>query len=113
MADKLIVDVIAGDKTTQGHTKKCVLEFNCKPIWGYPKLVHCHENTTQIAEALTKADSRFVLYITERPHSVEGHAARITIKKGNTVYLDKLHTHDNMIGLRDAINKALEDDDKK
>ncbi|KAI1182216.1 hypothetical protein F5B17DRAFT_435863 [Nemania serpens] len=45
-----------------------------------------------------------------KSHSVEGHIAAITIKKGDTVYLGKLSNHGNMKGLRDAVRKALEEE---
>ncbi|KAK2612585.1 hypothetical protein QQS21_001356 [Conoideocrella luteorostrata] len=113
MTNKLIIDVDPKEHTTEGHTRQCYLEFNGKRIWGNPMAISCHDNTTKISDALTKADPRFVLYVSEKPHTVEGHIATITIKKGDTVYLDKLSTHDNMRGLRDAVRKALEDDEKK
>ena len=113
MGDKLIVDIRPKDHSVEGHTRQCYLEFNGKRIWGDPTAISCHDNSTKIAEALKEADSRFALYLAEKPHSTEGHIATITIKKGDKTYLDKLSTHDNMEGLRDAVNKALEDEEKK
>lgn len=110
MSDKLIVDVEPKEHSTEDHIKQCYLEFNGGRIWGIPEPIHCHENTAHTADTLHKADSRFSLYLSEKSHTIEGHIATLTIKKGDTVYLDKLHTHDNMIGLRDAIRKALGDE---
>ena len=108
----VIVDIDPKDHSVEGHTRQCYLEFNGKRIWGSPNAIHCHDNTTQIAEALNKADNRFELFISERHHTVEGHIVTITISDGSTVYLDRLSTHDNMTGLRDAVRAALADDDK-
>ncbi|KAJ2898376.1 hypothetical protein MKZ38_003967 [Zalerion maritima] len=113
MGGKLVVNIDSKDHTTEGHTKQCYLEFNGKRIWGDPSAISCHDNTTQIAAALKQADSRFALYLSDKPHTIEGHISTITISKGGTVYLDKLSTHDNMTGLRDAINAALDDEDNK
>ena len=112
MSDKLIVDVDPKEHSKEGHIRQCYLEFNGRRIWGDPTAISCHDNTTQIADALKKADSRFTLYLSAKPHSIEGHIATITIKKGDTLYLDKLSTHNNMTGLRDAIRKALGDEEE-
>lgn len=62
----------AKDHSVEGHTKDCVLFFKGKEIWG-PE--HCHPNTQELADALSKADCRFYLKLTDRDHSVEGHRA--------------------------------------
>ncbi|KAL7943900.1 hypothetical protein V8C42DRAFT_327131 [Trichoderma barbatum] len=42
-----------------------------------------------------------------KPHSVEGHTYTISVSAHGRVYLDKLSTHDNMVGLVQAVNDAL------
>ncbi|KAI1074810.1 hypothetical protein F5B20DRAFT_562485 [Whalleya microplaca] len=58
------------EKTVEGHTKQCILFFDGKEIWGPTS---CHDNTTQLRDALHKADSRFDLQIMEKPKTIEGH----------------------------------------
>ncbi|KAK6951100.1 hypothetical protein Daesc_007630 [Daldinia eschscholtzii] len=82
--------------SVEGHTKRCVLFFEDGLIWGP---THCHPNTVQLKEALEAADSRFEMYINDRPKSIEGHTAYISVSAGGKVYLDQLPTHDNMSGL--------------
>ncbi|KAH8159419.1 hypothetical protein CIB48_g8828 [Xylaria polymorpha] len=89
--------------SVEGHIKQCILTFNGNVIWGP---VGCHDNTVQIRDALQRADSRFGMIIMDKPHTVEGHTAFISISRGDTVYLDKLHTHDNMSGLCQAVFDA-------
>ncbi|KAI1169831.1 hypothetical protein F4777DRAFT_162552 [Nemania sp. FL0916] len=108
MSNRVIVDIDPKEHSVEGHTRQCYLLFNGRRIWGNPTAISCHDNTTQIAEALHKADERFELFISEKSHSVEGHIAYITIKRGGTVFLDRLHTHDNMTGLRNAVRDALD-----
>ncbi|XXH00619.1 hypothetical protein Hte_006967 [Hypoxylon texense] len=112
MSDRLIIDIDPKEHSREGHTRQCYLEFNGRRIWGTPVQISCHDNSTRIADALKQADPRFDLFLSHKSHSVEGHIATITIKKGDTVYLDKLSTHDNMTGLRDAVRKALDDDER-
>ncbi|KAI3339348.1 hypothetical protein F4824DRAFT_498613 [Ustulina deusta] len=90
-------------KSVEGHTKQCILIFNGAIIWGPTS---CHDNTTQLRDALRKADSRFDMIIMDKPHTVEGHTADISISAGDTVYLDKLSTHNNMAGLCKAVFDA-------
>ncbi|KAK7757915.1 hypothetical protein SLS62_000293 [Diatrype stigma] len=89
--------------SVEGHTKQCILTFNGGIIWGP---THCHENTVELRDALRKADPRFDMIIMDKPHSVEGHTAWISVSRDDTVFLDKLHTHDNMSGLCTAIFNA-------
>ncbi|KAI0594163.1 hypothetical protein F4775DRAFT_575043 [Biscogniauxia sp. FL1348] len=91
------------DHSVEGHTKQCILTFNGSVIWG-PK--SCHDNTVQLRDALHKADSRFDIILMDKPKTVEGHTAYISVSAGDTVYLDKLSTHDNMGGLCKAIFDA-------
>lgn len=89
--------------SVEGHTKQCILTFDGTIIWGPTS---CHDNTTELRDALHKADSRFNIILMEKPHSVEGHTAYISVSAGGTVYLDKLNTHDNMAGLCEAVHNA-------
>lgn len=89
--------------SVEGHTKQCILTFNGRNIWGPSS---CHDNTTQLRDALHKADSRFDMIIMEKPKTVEGHTAYISVSAGGTVFLDKLSTHDNMTGLCKAVHDA-------
>ncbi|KAI1331437.1 hypothetical protein F5Y16DRAFT_395320 [Xylariaceae sp. FL0255] len=106
--ERMIVDVDPKSHSVEGHTKQCYLNFNGQRIWG---IAGCHPNTTRLAEALHSADSRFELVIWDKHHSVEGHIATITVRRGDHVFLDKMSTHNNMTGLRDAIRQALNDAD--
>ncbi|KAI1483095.1 hypothetical protein F4774DRAFT_210332 [Daldinia eschscholtzii] len=90
--------------SVEGHTKRCVLFFEDGLIWGP---AHCHPNTVQLKEALEAADSRFEMYINDRPKSIEGHTAYISVSAGGKVYLDQLPTHDNMSGLCKAVHDAI------
>ncbi|KAI0968779.1 hypothetical protein F4678DRAFT_463967 [Xylaria arbuscula] len=92
--------------SVEGHTKQCILTFNGRIIWGP---MGCHDNTVELRDALRRADDRFDMIIMDKPHSVEGHTAWISVSRGETVYLDKLHTHDNMTGLCRAIHDAQQD----
>ncbi|KAI0099660.1 hypothetical protein GGR51DRAFT_535329 [Nemania sp. FL0031] len=85
------------------HERQCILTFNSAVIWGP---THCHSNATELRDALHKADSRFDMIIMDRPGTFEGHIAYISISAGDTVYLDKLPTHDNMTGLCKAVFDA-------
>ncbi|RYP38289.1 hypothetical protein DL767_002620 [Monosporascus sp. MG133] len=91
------------DHSVEGHTKQCLLTFNGAIIWGPTS---CHDNTTKLRDALKEADSRFDIIIMEKPKTVEGHTAYISVSRGDKVYLDKLSTHDNMTGLCKAIFDA-------
>jgi len=107
MTGKVEVTFDPKSNSVEGHTKKCHLNFKGEQIW---ETGSCHDNTTRIADALNKADYRFTLIIEDKPHSVEGHTALINIKRDGKTYLENHSTHDNMRGLRDAVNKALEND---
>ncbi|KAI1368597.1 hypothetical protein F5Y08DRAFT_354518 [Xylaria arbuscula] len=87
----------------EGHTSHCILLFNGRLIWGP---MGCHDNTIQLRDALRMADDRFEIIIMDKPHSNEGHTATISVSRGGTVFLDKLHTHANMTGLCKAIHDA-------
>lgn len=106
MADQIQIIIDPKEHSVEGHTRKCRLMFKGKQIWE----AHCHDNTTQIANAINAADYRFTLLIDDKPHSVEGRIAFISVRRGNTAFLNRLHTHDTMTGLRDAIQKALAKD---
>ncbi|KAI0848464.1 hypothetical protein F5Y00DRAFT_270198 [Daldinia vernicosa] len=91
------------DHSVEGHTKQCILTFNGVVKWG-PK--SCHDNTTQLRDALHKADSRFDMIIMDKEKTVEGHTATISVSAGDHVYLDKLSTHNNMTELCKAVFDA-------
>ncbi|KAI1760763.1 hypothetical protein GGR53DRAFT_508433, partial [Hypoxylon sp. FL1150] len=91
------------EHSVEGHTMQCILTFNGNIIWG-PK--SCHDNTTQLRDALNKADPRFNLILMDKPKTVEGHTAYISVSNGDHVYLDKLSTHDNMTELCKAVYDA-------
>ncbi|KAI1654728.1 hypothetical protein F4813DRAFT_392483 [Daldinia decipiens] len=89
--------------SVEGHTKQCVLTYDEKTIWGPAS---CNSNTTQLRDALHKADSRFNMIFTDKPKTVEGHTASISVSAGGILYLDKLSTHENMAGLCKAVHDA-------
>ncbi|KAI1634881.1 hypothetical protein F4809DRAFT_665005 [Biscogniauxia mediterranea] len=91
------------EHSVEGHIKQCILTFNGAVIWGPTS---CHDNTTHLRDALHKADSRFDMIIMDKPKTVEGHRAYISVSVGDTVFLDKLSTHENMTGLCKAIFDA-------
>ncbi|KAF5862090.1 hypothetical protein ETB97_012155 [Aspergillus alliaceus] len=91
-------------KSVEGHTAQCTLSFNGRVIWG-PR--HCHNNTYQLRDALSAADSRFQLAISNRHKTVEGHTYSISVKSGSRVYLNRLSTHGHMKELCQAINDCL------
>ncbi|KAK5988381.1 hypothetical protein PT974_12533 [Cladobotryum mycophilum] len=104
MSERLRVWVDRKAHTVEGHTAQAILTFNGRVIWG-PQ--GCHENTSQLAEALAAADPRFQLIVMPKPHSVEGHTYYISVSANGRVYLDKLSTHDNMVSLSQAISDVL------
>ncbi|KAH6603623.1 hypothetical protein Trco_008398 [Trichoderma cornu-damae] len=104
MSTKLRVWLERKEHSVEGHTKQAILTFNGKIIWG-PR--GCHDNTSQLAQALDAADPRFQLILMDKPHSVEGHTYYISVSANNHVYLDKLSTHENMVGLVQAIDDVL------
>jgi hypothetical protein len=106
--ERLIIDVDPKEHSVEGHIKKCTLKFNGNIIWGPAS---CHDNSTKLAEALHSADSRFELVIEDKSHSTEGHIAKISVYRGGHTYLSNHSTHDNMTGLRDAVRKALNEED--
>ncbi|KAI2606578.1 hypothetical protein GGR54DRAFT_438143 [Hypoxylon sp. NC1633] len=103
MSNQLEIIVDPKEKTIEGHTRKGYLFFKGDKIWED----HCHDNTIELARAIQTADYRFALTLEDKPKSVEGHIASITVKRGNETILNKLNTHDNMTKLRDAVNRAL------
>ncbi|KAH6855791.1 hypothetical protein B0I37DRAFT_365800 [Chaetomium sp. MPI-CAGE-AT-0009] len=88
------------EKTIEGHIFICTLKFKDKVIWGPAT---CHDNTLTLRDAIHKADSRFDMSFQKKDKTVEGHTRSISVKLGDTVLLNKLHTHDNMEGLVKAI----------
>ncbi|KAI2607725.1 uncharacterized protein GGS25DRAFT_497203 [Hypoxylon fragiforme] len=95
------------EHSVEGHTKQCILTFKGQVKWGPHS---CHDNTTSRRDALHKADSRFDILIMDKPKTIEGHIATISVSAGDTVYLDKLSTHDNMEGLCKAVFDAQQED---
>ncbi|KAI1347136.1 hypothetical protein F5Y01DRAFT_256564 [Xylaria sp. FL0043] len=93
------------EHSDEGHTKLCILTFNEKVIWGP---TGCHDNTIHLKEALHKADSRFDILIMDKPKTIEGHTAAISVSRGGTTYLSRLSTHPNMQGLCAAVFDAQE-----
>ncbi|OTA98718.1 hypothetical protein M426DRAFT_47529, partial [Hypoxylon sp. CI-4A] len=86
--------------SVEGHTAQCILFFKDRQVWGP---VSCHDNTTQLRDAIEKADDRFALTVEPRSKTIEGHTRYISVKSKGVVILDKLPTHDNMGGLVVAV----------
>lgn len=92
------------DHSVEGHIFNCTLKFRNKVIWGP---IHCHDNTVALREAIHAADRRFDMSFEKRDKTIEGHIKYISVKSNGKVLLDKLSTHDNMVGLISAINAVL------
>ncbi|POS73689.1 hypothetical protein DHEL01_v207920 [Diaporthe helianthi] len=106
MNDKLYVWLDDKPHSVEGHNRQCTLFFKDNQVWG-PK--GCHYNTTSLADAIQKADDRFVLRLEPKPHSVEGHTRYISVKSRGQLLLNRMSTHDNMaelVAVIDAIETA-------
>ncbi|KAM0429249.1 hypothetical protein ACHAPT_006463 [Fusarium lateritium] len=87
----------------EGHIFNGTLYFNDNIIWG-PH--NCHDNTTDLINALSDADPRFRMRFERKSNSREGHTRSISIRSNGRIVLDKLSTHDNMDGFVIAVNTA-------
>ncbi|KAM0246381.1 hypothetical protein ACHAQJ_010252 [Trichoderma viride] len=103
MTEQLEVWLDPKDHSVEGHIFTCTLTFRNKVIWGPTS---CHDNTVALRNAIHKADRRFDMSFEKKDKTVEGHINYISVKSKGEVLLDKLSTHDNMIGLVSAINAA-------
>ncbi|KAK3983955.1 hypothetical protein QBC44DRAFT_253952 [Cladorrhinum sp. PSN332] len=89
------------EETDEGHIFEGTLTWDGTPIWGPAS---CHDNTVVLREALHAVDPRFDFTFTKKDRTTEGHTKVISVEKDGKILLDNLSTHDNMIGLVQAIN---------
>ncbi|CAH0020144.1 unnamed protein product [Clonostachys rhizophaga] len=92
------------EHSVEGHTAECILTFNNRIIWGPQS---CHDNTFRLKDALFAVDPRFQITLRNKRKSMEGHTYSLSLMADGHLYLDRLSTHENMIGLCQAINDCL------
>jgi hypothetical protein len=104
MNDNFRVWLDTKEHSVEGHIYNGTLTYKDKVIWGPHS---CHDNTTELKNAIHKADPRFDMVLERKDKTTEGHTRSISVMSHGNVTLDKLSTHENMEGLVTALEAVL------